>query len=259
MTTQTPERVQTYAGPEAWRISKGKICRGRDTEGTYEEHPFQQILGQLRRVGIHAGMSDDGKPYEYVEADVEKDGHTVSVKVSTSSITSSCGMARGLLNAAAGEWIAIETRQSDKPNKHGVLVTYVNLFHVDPKTWKATPVKPPKDDRQQAELLAELRGHPAYADRPARASQGGEDEDGMSEFHAFDALVQSKGWAGVLSAPEGYLSIANKAAKADYKTLGDVPEAVWKQMAASAAKADKCPKAVSDAASAEPDPFADES
>lgn len=252
MNTQLPDRVNTRTGGEAWRIAAGKLCRGREVNGTYEEHPNGQVLGYLRRVGIYDGIGDDGTPYQYVEADFERNGETVSVRCSTGSINASLTMIRSLLEVARGELIALEPRQGATPTKKGGYPTYVNIYRVDEGTWKTTPIKPERDERDLDQLLDALRAHPAYAERPRRAT----DSEG-EEFHAFNDLVVSRGWPAVLDHPSGYLQIIHKATKIAYDRLSDVPPEVWAQMATSAAKATKLPAALA-AVPVEADPFESE-
>lgn len=247
MNTQLPDRVNTRTGGEAWRIAGGKLCRGREINGTYKEHPHGQVLGYLQRVGIFDGIAEDGSPYQYVEADFERNGEIVSVKCSTSSITASLTMIRSLLEVAPGELVALEPRLGTTPTTKGGYPTYVNLSRVEEGTWKATPIKPERDERDLDDLLAELRQHAAYGERPRK---GAESEG--EEFHAFNDLVVSKGWPAVLDHPTGYLSIIQKATKIAYDRLTDVPADVWTQMAASATKATKLPTALAQPIEADP-------
>ena len=56
---QTPiNRRPTY------RFSRGKICTGREEDGNLVEIP--KIVGRLRRIGVHAGLTKATQiPYQY--------------------------------------------------------------------------------------------------------------------------------------------------------------------------------------------------
>lgn len=256
-TTQLPDKIETGGIYETWRVAKGQLCRGREVDGTLEVHPTGQVLGYLRRIGIQAGIGDDGRPYENLEAELETKTGNTTVKASTASITSSASFARALLDCAKDQVIAIEAKQASKPNKHGTLGTYVNVYHVDPVTWKGAWVKPNEAHRNKelAELLDEIRTHPAYAERKRKEEDS---SDIPPEFHAANDAAMKKGWPSIPSAPAAYLALINQAEKSTYLNLGEIPGTVWDKVAASIQKAPKMPKVIADAAANEYDPFADE-
>lgn len=267
-TTPIPESVNTSQGARAWRIAKGKVCRGREVDGTYEDAPNNQLVGRLVRVGIHEGVLDDGRPYQKVECDLETAHGVQSVGCSLSSMSSSLTFAEGLLDMAKGEIVCVTANQGKKPNKFGSFTTYANLYHVDPITHKTTPAtKPMFDenvgmDERLEKALTDLRTHPAYAERPKRDEDEHEVavETTPSEFVLFCKLVAEKGWPLYGEVPRPYLDMAEKLGGAKYGSEADVPDAVWTKMREGAGKAKDVPKAVAEAKKAldDYDPFAEE-
>lgn len=254
-TTQLPEKVQTYNGPTSYRIAAGKICRGREQDNTLEVKPA--ILGYLRRVGVYSGTTQGGDSYTFLEADLDTRDGLVSVHTNVDSIVSSATFARGLMECVKDQLIQIEANQSSKANKHGTFSTYVNLFKVDPVTFKSTPVKPEKDDRDLESLLTEIQSHSAYKDRAPKEGS----PDHVSEWEAFDAALKKRGWPTTSGPSQVYLEMCEKTAKRKFETLGHVDDETWRNMALGLEQAKAMPKKLAEWKPTEEekyDPFADE-
>lgn len=249
-----PDIIETSA--KGWRISDGKIQTGREADGTLETR--EAVVGYLKRIGIHEGTLDDGSPYAKLEADFETKEGLVSVSTPLINATSgkptysSCiSFADGLLDCAAGELIQLKVGQSAKPNRYGKHSTYANLFHVkqtDGGKWSATAVKkypfigePPEyGDAMLNALVDAIRLHPAYADRPKRATA----EEEVEAWDAFVEALESAGWPTMQEAKAEYLAIASKAGGTTYADWVDVPAKVWSDMADVVMSGKPMPKSI---------------
>lgn len=253
-----PDTVKTYSGPSAWRIADGKLRRGREVDGNLEERT--QVTGNLLRVGVHEGVTDDGQTYEKIECDLETANGIVSIGANTSSVTSSITFAQGLLECAKGELICIEPNKAKKANSRGTYSTYSNVFHVDRQTLKATQTKrwertDETSDEQLESLKAQLRKHPAYAPRPNLSSEA-------SEKDLFWAEVHPKGWPALDPAEKEYCELASKALSRSIESYSQMSDDDWNELRLAASKLNAVPKILKPAldraaaAPVEDDPFA---
>lgn len=279
--TNIPSSVET--GTKTWRISDGSICTGRESEGTLETR--EAIVGYLRRVGIHEGVTQTGDEYAKLEAEIETNEGMVSVSTPLKNATSgkptysSCiSFAEGLIDCAKGELIQIKAGQSKQLNKYGKHSTYANVHHIvqqpsgkftaqQTKKFPWVGDMPEYGDELLNALIEQVKKHDAYADRPKRANA----EDETDSWDAFQSALENAGWPSVPEAKAEYLKIASKAGGETYAELADVPGSVWDGMAGVVMDGKPMPKAlqaVADAkANAKPsgaaagaidDPFADE-
>lgn len=260
---------------KSWRIADGLLIRGRGRGG---EEQTSMIAGRLERVGIYEGTTDDNELYKKLEVDLNVDGQTVSVGCNIkldpkASNVTAFQFAQGLLAVEKGDYIAIKPDKSKEPHeKYGTYTTFVNIGLVDPETLKAKAVKVDKNEfpgesskEKLPSALERLQKHSAFADRPKRDEDedaGGADEP-EGKQHEFIKLTAEKGWPSVLDVKitPTYLKMCAAVAGdgADFKSLADVPDAVWDEMIQSAKQAKKLPKLLDDAVKAadDYDPFAE--
>lgn len=260
----------------SWRVASGAICKGREADGTYQTK--EKIVGRLRRVGVHFGILQDGTPYGQAEADVETANGHERVKVSLTDLdgkekgsSASLSFLWGLLQLAKDELFILTASQSKEPNKYGKHATYANFYHLAPGQSQGRPIsKRPRSeedlDTAVEKLRDELKGHPAYADRPSNES---DDEHGNATTHlsAFCKECAEKGWSTPETLPGPWLALLTdfyKRPKAA-SSLADFTDDEWGQIRLKlqgnkdAPKAIKAAEAVkAPAAPAEDDPFASE-
>jgi hypothetical protein len=270
-----PDSIETSGGM-SWRITDGKIQTGRESDGSLRSR--DAVVGYLRRVGIHEGQTDAGDTYAKLEADIETNEGVVSVSTALRNATSgkptysSCiSFADGLLDCAKDELIQIKAKQGTKPNKYGKLSTYANVWHVvqSPNGFSVRQTKkveftgdhPEYGDELLDVLVALIKKHPAYAERPKRES-----EMGSAPWDAFQSALEAAGWPALGDCKDGYLRLANKAGKTDHTDIGNVARSVWDALAKEVASGVKMPSYIKVSPVVPPasvdteeyDPFADE-
>ena len=222
-----------------WRVANGEICTGREEDGTLKTR--EKIVGLLHRIGVHEGHSkQNGTYFKQLEADIETAEGVVRLKASVSDIggamkpgVAAITFAEGLLELAKDELFIARAAQGTKKNKYGNYTSYTNLFHYNHETKQSAPAKRTGAfdatetmlDRWEA-LEAELKAHPAYADRPASER----DEDGVPASH-LSALVgecQERGWPHPEQCPPQWLGMMAKAFKTEARgKLTDYSDDQW--------------------------------
>lgn len=220
-TTYIPDEseVTASASRSSWRCANGKICKGSEDDGTLVTR--EKLVGRLRRIGIHdAVYSREGKDRRVyqLEADIETRAGMERIKASLCDLRGNdqpsgvaIGLAWGLLQIAKDEVLVITATQGTKKNEFGSYSTFVNTFTLpDGKTTAVeVPRRPRSDDPMEEtleKLLAEIRTHPAFADRPAHET---DDDDGNATTH-LSALVKecaAKAWPSPEQAPGEWLAI----------------------------------------------------
>lgn len=256
-----PESVDTRQSIPNWRIAGGAICRGREEDGTLERRP--QIVGSIRRIGVHEGETDDGRAYSQLECELQTAKGLESVHTNLSSMTSSLTFAEGLLMTTRDQVVAIEARSASKKNRYGSYSTYANLFAVGADL-KTTPLRPVRNDGDMEvrlkEALKALEKHPNWGARPKRTTED-EEAEAYTPFDDFQSVVKQKGWPDPLGkAKDAYLGIARTIAKRTFASLSEVDDATWAAMIAKAKDAAKPPKVLEPFLSSsieDFDPFAD--
>jgi hypothetical protein len=209
-------------GKSVWRFAEGEIRTGREGEIRTRE----KVVGALRRFGVHFGHTKEGEPYGQLEADIEtRDEGIVRVKAGltekgTGAVKPSVAalsFAEGLLDFKPGEIVIVTANLAAKANRYGKFSTYANLYHYDAATKRMTgAARRPKSDLSIGEkwtaLEAELKRHPAYADRPISEA---DDADGNAATHLSDLCktCEARGWPTPEQAPAEWLSMAAKAYK----------------------------------------------
>ena len=257
---QTPiNRRPTY------RFSRGKICTGREEDGTLVELP--KIVGRIRRIGVHSGLTKETQiPYQQVEADIETSRGNVRIKASLSDktgkfqpSTSALSFSEGLLELAKDELCVITAQASTKKNAYGTYSTYANAWHYDGKTsprpTRRRPIDKSKTMDEQWHLLeAELRSHPAFAERPASEK---DEEAGPTHFSEFCRECTEKSWTTPEQNPQGWLVYLAKVAKepAPRASLASYTQDDWGTLRQALASRTEIPKSLADALAAN-DPFA---
>ena len=276
--TAIPDEVQVGSGSSAWRIAGGAICKGREIEGTYESR--KQVVGYLRRIGVHYGNYDDGTRYGKLEADFETSRGVVNVGVSiTNDGNDTCSVgaityAEALCLCEGGELIAVTANEAAKPNKHGKFSTYSNLHKVtpvpgsDPAKFVTVQIRPERVDGEMLERLRQciaiLSKKSCWGPRPAREDATGAGAD--AGWFELVGVLAKKGWPKLTDAESAYVAWAAKITGGvpQWTTLVEVADGAWAKLAGLATGMKTCPKPiVEEAAKAAPkqepfDPFADE-
>lgn len=267
--SELPDSVPT-GGRSAWRISQGKIQRGRHNEE--ESRPENKILGKLVRIGTHYGELEDGRKYARLECDLHTNTGVETVGVSLRNPTnqrptlSSCiSLAEGLLGIDLGDIVQIEAVQGKKLNRYGSYSTYARVNKLDPSTFRPVPSERAERPDNYGEeylddLIVQLEKHPAWAPRPARDSGGdSKPEPGVEEtpIEALNAACAMKGWPGPYAAKDAWLALFRR----DDPGLVSLEEVSAEAFAAATAnieRATKLPAFLAEAATqGEFDPFAD--
>lgn len=274
-----PDAVETGAGSRGWRIADGYFMRGRKEDGSLEKR--ERFLGYVRRVGIHEGELDDGRKYAKLEIDlecrsgIESIGATLlSATAGKPSYTQCIALAQTICAAADGQLIQLETALASQKNRYGKFQTFLNSYTVDPVTLRPSRMKFDRpagdlDDVLQG-LLAGVRSHPSYKDRPKRQQDELSDDlpdekkqtgAGGSLIAEFENAVYEKGWPSIDAAKEGYLQMASLTAKGSglpngYQSYSDIQPEVMKAMIKATKEAAKLPKILEPFVNAAPDPFA---
>ena len=260
-TTAVPDRVDTGSGLKNWRIADGKIRSGREVDGSLEER--SQILGRLLRIGTHEGVgTNDGKPYAYLEAELEANGEHFRVRTSLESAVASSMFGHALLGTALGDIIVIDARKSDTPTPRGSFVTFVNVSIYNPETGKAIQIRkadlPEIPGESSADripyILDLLKEHPAWALRPVKdEGEGGSAKPTARE--RFEKFVSGKDWPAVDDMLDAYLTVASDIGGRKYTAIADVPDVVWNQMRAAAEELDEVPEILRPKETAKANPF----
>lgn len=204
--------VQTpTGGKSAWRFSEGQIVTGRESDGTLRSTP--SIVGRLRRIGIHSGVTRDTPPIPYIqlEAEFEQADGLCRVKAGVTDqkgnlqpSTPALNLAEGLLELALNELAIVTAAKSTKLNRFNKPTTYANLYHCDPTTLKGTQVRRRPIDKNKTmedkwlELEAEIRLHPAYKERPR-------DENEITHYSELCKELTAKNWPTPDDAPAEWL------------------------------------------------------
>lgn len=257
-----PEDVVTYAGMPNWRITKGTLNRGREKLGTLETR--QKLVGYLKSICIHSGSfeNDQGEQEDYtrLECILETSHGNQCVGTDTERLTQTCMLAEGLLECAAGELIAIEARQGAKDNKFGTKSTFVNLFHVDPVTFKTTQIRVERNpseagDERRERLLGLIYAHPCYKEREKRESSA----SGPTHRGELEKELNFRGWPPTTE-PE-WLPMMNAYHETTKLSLDAFTDDHWGQIRQKLSTREQLPKLLQPAMDrlGEKDPFADES
>lgn len=260
-----PDHVDVGTGGKGnWRISQGKVQRGRKGQ---EEVKEVGLLGYLRRIGVHYGETEDGRAYGKLECDLEtKTGlervgtYVLNPENGKPTLGSSTSFAEGLLQCKAGDLVQVSASLSKNINKYGSHTTYARVTLIDPETLEPVPgQKREKSDDYGPDyldgLLDQLKEHPAYAERPARDWDDDQDNKAAKgTWAAVDAACAAKGWPGPSQAPDAWLAAIGNGAT----SLGGVSDEDWASAKNRIEAAKKPPKFIADAMAAadEFDPFA---
>lgn len=256
------EVATPVGGRAVWRIASGAICTGREEDGTLRER--DKVVGRLRRIGVHHGLTKDtSEPYGQLEADWETAEGMVRVKVGITEKgtglvkpgVSAITYATGLLELAKDELAILTANQSSKKNKFGKYSTYANLYHYNPvtKAQKETARRPRTEatmNEQWEQLEAELRLHPAFAERPASES---DESDGAANTHlsAFIQECAAKGWVTPEQNPAAWLKLMAKASvpplATPHQKLSDHSDDQWGELRQAMAGRTEIPKALAPA------------
>jgi len=258
---ELPDSVPT-GGKGAWRISQGKIQRGRQGD----EEVRDAILGKLVRIGTHYGTLEDGREYARLECDLHTNNGVESVGVSLRNpenqrptLSSCISLAEGLLEVGLGDLVQVTAVQGKKENRYGSYSTYARVTKIDPATM--SPVRAERKERLHEygvdyldDLVKQLETHPAWASRPYQA------HDELAEgrpIEALNAACVMKGWPGPFSAKDAWLALFQR----DNPGIESLDEVSAEALAAATAnieRAKSLPAFLNVAATqAEFDPFAD--
>lgn len=256
----TDDEVKASSSRQAWRCANGKVCRGSEDEGTLETR--EKLTGRLRRVGIHEGhFTRDGKEKRVyqIEADIETANGMERIKASLCNLKGedapsgvAIGLAWGLLQIAKDELMVITATQGTKKNEFGSYSTFCNVFTLKPGSTTATEV--PRRQRSEepmedtlAGLLAEIKTHPAYADRPVNES---DDAEGNAQTHlsALCKECEAKQWPTPEQAPAEWLGMMAAVSKQPVKgSLAEISDDLWGQVRLTLKDKVDAPKALAPA------------
>lgn len=255
MTAVTENNIDTYIPAEdevqastsgvTWRFANGLICTGSEDKGTIQSR--DKIVGRFRRVGIHdktyTKTDGDRRVYQ-LECDIETASGITRVAASLCSIDGkdqasgvACGLAWGLLQLAKDELMIFTAGKSKEKNKYGSYSTFVNTFTLKPgaKQGVEVPRRGKSDDTLEEtleKLLAQIKMHPAYADRPVAESDA---EDGTPNTHlsALCQLAAAHAWPTPEQAPADWLAFyaAWRQTPGDVKvSLSEISDDDWGQL-----------------------------
>lgn len=257
--------------PKAWRITNGKLRRGRQESEEVRERP---ILGYLKEITIWEGTTKDGVELSrlLVKLETPHGEETIGTYIRNGegkpTMAGLLSLGGGIMFADKNEAVQIGAYQSDKVNRYGTHTTYARVSRVDPIRQKLIPreTKPswdynPKDYTWDAEgvldLVKDLMTHPAY-----KAFDYGAPKE-------FLDWCDENGWPKPKDTPDAYLGLLAKALKREVAALSEVTAEEWTAFVASCKKQTSVPKALVDAWASkqvvekgqtedEWDPFADE-
>lgn len=264
---ELPYQIDLGGGKSSWRIADGCIARGREIDGTIERR--DQMLGWLRRVGIHHGEYDDGSWSDKLECDIEtKNGlETIGVSLGSSrsdgkpSYTAAIMLGLALCEVPEGGLIAIAPKLGKKPNKYGKYTTYPNCYAVNPVTMQSTLIETTIEwDSMQDQfdaMLAAVREHPCFKERETLAKHA--EEADLPAEKLLEKECAAKGWPTHVQAPDEWLAMLKKALKRTaLKSLSELSEADWAAVRQQATGVEKLPTALEGAVekAKEYDPFA---
>lgn len=208
--TTLPTNVST--GTSTWRIAKGKICTGREIDGTYRDWPHQerdrsQMVGIPERWAIYSGTTDSGDTYEKIEVILLTADGRVRLTCDRSSSTSSTMLMRGLACLEPGDTAVIEVNQAVKANAFGSKPTFVSVYRWNDKHGAENIVEKSEWAGEKlasvsASVEAAFRAHPLYKDKDKPESE-------KTEFDFFQDLLDERGWKPYRGNEAAWLKVFN--------------------------------------------------
>lgn len=245
------EEVKTPTGAGAWRFGNGKICRGRQEDGTLITK--DSVTGLLTRVGFYDHKLDTGKQIFKIECDLKlasgetfhlgadllDDNFQFRPSMSALQFAHALGELTGQneiikITCSKGEDYTDEMGRQRKGS------TYVNVFRVDAKQ-NVIKVEWPKKDKSAAResvkerwlnmsIDTKIKAHPLYKEREKRevSSSSAVVESKNLELFCKDCSV--KGWPTPNQAPTEWLVIVGKIAQTTFGTLADVTDPMWAEI-----------------------------
>jgi len=262
-TVELPDSVSTSNGSRGWRIADGHFARGREEDNNLETK--DSFLGYLTRVGIHEGELDDGRKYAKLEMDLDCRSGTESIGATLLSATagkpsySQCiQLAQIVLSLKPGQLVQVQTNLASQKNRFGKFQTFLNGYFVDPITLKPARMQFERSDGDLDDVLnglvAQVRAHDAYQDRPKREDDAGDVAPATKTNSVanlvgeFEAIVLEKAWPSIDGkAKDTYLEMARKIAEksnieCSISTYSDIPAAILDAMIEQARGAKDVPK-----------------
>jgi hypothetical protein len=243
-------RDASYTNP--WRISKGKLFRGRPSDGTEEEREF--ITGRIVEMQYNSGTSDDGKVYQYAAVILENaDDGRFKVHVNTSSKTSSATFMEALCQCTKGDDITITPKLGD-PKPGYSAPTFANISRMDYNTGKWVRCKA-AERRDYDDWYEEFLNHPCLVvrnkDEAADSVKPVEDPYADSPDEKFENYVLERSWPAVNLYPEAWIAVIGKILKGQY--TGSLTEEQFNTLEEALNKFKTAPQSVLDAAKSIPD------
>jgi len=254
-----PDSIHPDAN-RAWRVSQGKIQRGRQGE----EETRDAVLGKLVRVGTHHGTLDDGREYARLECELHTNAGVECVGVSLRhpdnhrpTLSSCTSLAEGILEVELGDLVQVSALQGKRQNRFGSYSTYVRVTKIDPRTMRPVATNRRARPNEYGEdylndLLAQLAKHSAWGPRASS-----ENPRCTSPLAALAAACSAKGWPGPYEAKDAWLAMFRRDDPA-LETLEDLADVAVEAATSNIERATALPAFLKDAATQTTfDPFAD--
>lgn len=243
------DEVKVQSGGSSWRFGNGKICRGREEEGTLEMK--DSVTGLLTRVGFYDHTLDTGKRVYKVECDLKlSNGEAFHIgaglldddfafRPSMSALQFAHALSELTeKNAVIKITCSKGEDYTDDKGRQRKGSTYVNVFRVDAKN-NTIKVEWPKKDKnapresvsqrwQALNIDAKIKGHPLYKEREPREAKSASSSPSSPAFDAFCSMCKKYGYPTPEQAATEWLGVFAQLMKDNPPpTLGHLNEAEW--------------------------------
>lgn len=218
------------SGRDYFSISEGKFVVRREKEVVKS---VEKLVGRLERIGVEEGQWKSGRDYHRVEVDITTADGPAQIALDLidpdgvfKPSVAAWQVARAFVAAGfnKGDNIALQAWQGTPQKTHHKPSNCVSTFQVVGNKAHRI-VAPSAPDQDWDDLEEALRTLTCYAARPSR------DEDGHSGIGALIAELKSRGWGTPSEDPDGWLKLAKGRLKLPVKTLEEISDDVWGQVA----------------------------
>jgi len=241
-------RDASYTNP--WRISKGKLFRGRPSDDTEEVREF--ITGRIVEMQYNSGTSDDGKVYQYAAVILENaDDGRFKVHVNTSSKTSSATFMEALCQCTKGDDITITPKLGD-PKPGYSAPTFANISRMDYNTGKWVRCKA-AERRDYDDWYEEFLNHPCLVvrnkDEAADTAKDPFADTPGDNWDSFSNYVCERQWPAVEIYGEAWSAVLTKLGVDHNAQKGEIDAENWEKLVGELDRMEHAPRSVKAAAS----------
>lgn len=240
------EEEVSSGGSDSWRLSQGKICKGRGKplDVGFAGEIREKFVGRMKAIHLYEIEDDNGRAKEIVSATIQTANGEEIVKVSLSQITAANTFLYGLSVIKENDLIRL-TASGGTAKAGQEPPTYANWANVNPMTHAASVIREPRTETPagakydakgaQSALIEKIKSLPHFKGVPdaiaAKQSAGA-----GGDHNAFETLsnyAESRGWPRIEVAPNNWLALVKLCQLGDFATLNLVPNSAWASLYAT--------------------------